>query len=121
MSPLCESYASAERLDYVESFYPLNVRQCSSCLLVQLPADVPGEEVFSDYACFSSFSGSRVAHDKRYAGAVTDRLGLSSHSLVLPRWPEATDISSSTSRRGTSRLQASNPGPMWLIPELDIV
>jgi 2-polyprenyl-3-methyl-5-hydroxy-6-metoxy-1,4-benzoquinol methylase len=82
MSPLCESYVSAERLDHAESFYPLNVRQCSSCLLVQLPAYVPGEEIFSDYAYFSSYSDSWVAHAKRYADAMIDRLGLSSDSLV---------------------------------------
>lgn len=82
MSPLCESYVPAERLDHAESFYPLHVRQCASCLLVQLPAYVPGEEIFSDYAYFSSYSDSWVAHAKRYADAMTDRLGLSSASLV---------------------------------------
>ena len=67
MSPLCESYVPAEHLDEPETFYPLHVRQCSSCLLVQLPAYVPGEEIFSDYAYFSSYSDSWVAHAKRYA------------------------------------------------------
>ena len=52
MSPLCESYVSAERLDDAESFYPLHVRLCESCLLVQLPAYVAGEDIFSDYAYF---------------------------------------------------------------------
>lgn len=82
MSPLCESYVPAEFLDHPERFYPLHVRQCPSCLLVQLPAYVPGEEIFSDYAYFSSYSDSWVAHAKRYADAMTDRLGLSSASLV---------------------------------------
>ena len=36
MSPFCESYIPADRLDQAETFYPLHVRQCSSCLLVQL-------------------------------------------------------------------------------------
>lgn len=82
MSPLCESYVPAERLDEAEVFYPLHVRQCASCLLVQLPAYVSGEEIFSDYAYFSSYSDSWVAHAKRYAEGVIDRLGLSSDSLV---------------------------------------
>ena len=43
MSPLCESYVSADELDQAEIFYPLHVRQCSSCLLVQLPEYVSGE------------------------------------------------------------------------------
>jgi len=82
MSPLCESYLPAERLDDPETFYPLHVRLCGDCLLVQLPAYVPGEDIFSDYAYFSSYSDSWVAHAKRYADAMTERLGLTADSLV---------------------------------------
>jgi SAM-dependent methyltransferase len=82
MSPLCESYVPAERLDQAEVFYPLHVRLCDNCLLVQLPAYVPGEEIFSDYAYFSSYSDSWVAHAKRYAEAMIGRLGLTPGSLV---------------------------------------
>jgi hypothetical protein len=82
MSPLCESYVPAEKLDSAETFYPLHVRICDSCLLVQLPAYVPGEDIFSDYAYFSSYSDSWVAHAKRYADAMIERLGLSADSLV---------------------------------------
>jgi SAM-dependent methyltransferase len=82
MSPLCESYVPADRLDEPEVFYPLHVRLCDSCLLVQLPAYVSGEHIFSDYAYFSSYSDSWVAHAKRYADAMIDRLGLTSANLV---------------------------------------
>jgi SAM-dependent methyltransferase len=82
MSPLCESYVSAESLDEAETFYPLHVRICDSCLLVQLPAYVPGEDIFSDYAYFSSYSDSWVAHAKRYAEAMIAQLDLSADSLV---------------------------------------
>jgi SAM-dependent methyltransferase len=82
MSPLCESYVPAEKLDAAESFYPLHVRICDSCLLVQLPAYVPGEDIFSDYAYFSSYSDSWVAHAKRYSDAMISRLGLTGDSLV---------------------------------------
>ncbi len=82
MSPLCESYVPAERLDEAEVFYPLHVRLCEACLLVQLPAYVSGEHIFSDYAYFSSYSDSWVAHAKRYAEAMTERLGLTASSLV---------------------------------------
>jgi len=82
MSPLCESYVPAERLDGPETFYPLHVRLCTSCLLVQIPAYVSGEEIFSDYAYFSSYSDSWVAHAKRYAQSMIERLGLSADSLV---------------------------------------
>jgi 2-polyprenyl-3-methyl-5-hydroxy-6-metoxy-1,4-benzoquinol methylase len=82
MSPLCESYLPAERLDDPETFYPLHVRLCAECLLVQLPAYVAGEDIFSDYAYFSSYSDSWVAHAKRYAGEMVGRLDLTSDSLV---------------------------------------
>jgi SAM-dependent methyltransferase len=83
MSPLCESFVSADRLDGPETFYPLHVRICTECLLVQLPAYVPGEDIFSDYAYFSSYSDSWVAHAKRYADEMTDRLRLGPESLVV--------------------------------------
>jgi SAM-dependent methyltransferase len=82
MSPLCESYVPAVRLDEPEVFYPLHVRLCDACLLVQLPAYVPGEQIFSDYAYFSSYSDSWVDHAKRYAEAMIDRLALTPDSLV---------------------------------------
>jgi SAM-dependent methyltransferase len=82
MSPLCESYVPATKLDDAETFYPLHVRLCDTCLLVQLPAYVSGEDIFSDYAYFSSYSDSWVAHAKRYAEAMTERLGLGPDSLV---------------------------------------
>ena len=72
----------AERLDEAEVFYPLHVRLCEACLLVQLPAYVSGEDIFSDYAYFSSYSDSWVAHAKRYAEAMIERLGLTPGSLV---------------------------------------
>jgi len=82
MSPLCESYLTADRIDAPETFYPLHVLLCSDCLLVQLPAYVPGEDIFSDYAYFSSYSTSWVAHAKRYAEEMTASLGLTGDSLV---------------------------------------
>ena len=82
MSPLCESYVSADALDEPEIFYPLHVRQCPSCLLVQLAAYVSGEDIFSDYAYFSSYSDSWVAHAKRFADSIIDTLALTADSLV---------------------------------------
>jgi hypothetical protein len=82
MSPLCESYVLQEQLDDPETFYPLHVRLCDSCLLVQLPAYVSGEDIFSDYAYFSSYSDSWVAHAKLYAETMIGQRGLTRDSLV---------------------------------------
>jgi hypothetical protein len=82
MSPLCENFLRREQLDQRESFYPLHVRICDNCLLVQLPAYVPGEEIFSDYAYFSSYSDSYVEHQRQYAQRMVSDLGLTQDSLV---------------------------------------
>jgi hypothetical protein len=82
MSPLCESYLAADQIDAPETFYPLHVLLCDECLLVQLPAYVSGEHIFSDYAYFSSYSTSWVAHAKRYSTEMTAKLGLTADSLV---------------------------------------
>ena len=82
MSPLCESYLPAERLDDSGDLLPAARAPVRDCLLVQLPAYVPGEDIFSDYAYFSSYSDSWVAHAKRYADEMTARLGLTAGSLV---------------------------------------
>lgn len=83
MSPPCESYLAEEVLDQGETFYPLHVRICSSCLLVQLPAYMSGEEIFSHYAYFSSYSDSWVAHAKEFVDHAVDRLNLDEGSFVV--------------------------------------
>jgi hypothetical protein len=82
MSPLCESFLPSDRLNQMEPFYPLHVRVCRSCFLVQLEAYVSGEEIFTEYAYFSSFSDSWVEHARRYTELAIDRLGLTSSSFV---------------------------------------
>jgi SAM-dependent methyltransferase len=83
MSPPCESFLTADQLDRGETFYPLHVRICSQCLLVQLPAYIAAEDIFSHYAYFSSFSDSWVAHAGRYVDAAVERLGLGPSSFVV--------------------------------------
>jgi SAM-dependent methyltransferase len=83
MSPLCERFLAADQLDDMEPFYPLHARICSSCLLVQLPAYVPPEDIFTEYAYFSSYSASWVAHARRFAEAMTERLSLDERSSVV--------------------------------------
>ncbi len=83
MSPLCESFLPADRLDEMEPFYPLDVRICEACLLVQLPAYVGSAEIFGEYAYFSSFSDSWVRHAGRYVEAMVERYELGSDSFVI--------------------------------------
>ena len=83
MSPLCESYLRPEQLNRMEAFYPLHVYVCERCFLVQLEQYVRAEDIFDEYAYFSSYSDSWLAHAKRYAEAMTDRFGLDRDSFVV--------------------------------------
>jgi SAM-dependent methyltransferase len=83
MSPLCESYVPRERLGAMEPFYPLHVRICEQCLLVQLEEFVAPEDIFTEYAYFSSYSDSWVAHAREYVDAAVERFGLDTGSLVV--------------------------------------
>jgi SAM-dependent methyltransferase len=83
MSPLCESYVAAEDLDGMETFYPLHVWVCHRCFLVQLNEYVAPEEIFTEYAYFSSFASSWLAHARDYVAMITDRLGLGADSFVV--------------------------------------
>jgi len=83
MSPLCESYIDPKRLDEPEVFYPLHVQICESCLLVQLKQYVAPEDIFSEYAYFSSYSDSWVEHARCYCESMIERFGLSGDSLVM--------------------------------------
>ncbi|HEY3558538.1 MAG TPA: class I SAM-dependent methyltransferase, partial [Kribbella sp.] len=83
MSPPCESYLRADQLDSGETFYPLHVRICGNCLLVQLPAYVAADDVFSDYLYFSSYSTSWVEHARRFVVDMQERLQLNENSLIV--------------------------------------
>jgi 2-polyprenyl-3-methyl-5-hydroxy-6-metoxy-1,4-benzoquinol methylase len=83
MSPLCESYVSRENLNRMEAFYPLHVYVCERCFLVQLEEYVSPQEIFSEYAYFSSYADSWVEHMRRYADMIVDRLALGAASLVV--------------------------------------
>jgi SAM-dependent methyltransferase len=83
MSPLCESFLAAPQLDAMEPYYPLRVLVCGSCFLVQLGEYVSPENIFREYAYFSSYSTSWVAHAKAYCDMIASRLGLGPDSLVV--------------------------------------
>jgi SAM-dependent methyltransferase len=83
MSPPCESYLTADQLDGAEVFYPLHVRVCGRCLLVQLPAYIDAGDIFSHYAYFSSYSDSWVAHAKTFVEEAVERLSLGEDSFVV--------------------------------------
>lgn len=82
-TPLANSYRSAADLENPEPVYPLIVHVCDACLLVQAQPVVPAEDIFSDYAYFSSVSTSWLAHCARYCETITRRLDLDAQSFVV--------------------------------------
>ncbi len=83
MSPLCESYLTADQINATEPFYPLHVFVCGQCYLAQLGEYVRAEHIFSEYAYFSSYSDSWLKHSKKYTDLMTQRLALGAKSLVI--------------------------------------
>jgi hypothetical protein len=67
----------------MERFYPLHAFVCEKCFLVQLGEYVTPEEIFTEYAYFSSFSDSWLKHARSYTELMTSRFGLNMQSLVV--------------------------------------
>ncbi len=83
MSPPCESFRQESELGQMEAYNPLHVRDCAPCMLVQLEEYVSREAIFEEYAYFSSYSTSWVAHAERYCEKMIDRFGLGAGSFVV--------------------------------------
>jgi SAM-dependent methyltransferase len=83
MQPLSNAYLGEAQLNAAERFFPLHAYVCDKCLLVQLEQFESAEAIFSDYAYFSSYSDSWLAHAERYAAAMTTRFGIGASSRVV--------------------------------------
>ena len=83
MSPLCESFLPQSRQDEMEAFYPLCVKICEQCNLVQLDEYVEPEHIFSEYAYFSSYSEHWLQHASEYCDMITEQRALGPESFVV--------------------------------------
>lgn len=83
VAPPSNAYLSAEAVNAPEVWLPLHLKVCERCWLVQVEESAASHELFTpDYAYFSSFSSSWLAHAERYTKEMTRRFGLSADSLV---------------------------------------
>jgi SAM-dependent methyltransferase len=83
-SPPSNSYITEQQLNEPEVFYPLKVLVCEKCFLVQVDEYYKSSEIFSsDYAYFSSFSTSWLAHAKKYVEMMIERFGFNKDSQVI--------------------------------------
>lgn len=83
-APPSNAYLSPAAMAAPETWFPLRILACAACWLVQTEDHAGREQLFSqDYAYFSSFSSSWLAHARRYVLDMRERLALGPQSLVI--------------------------------------
>ena len=83
MSPLCESFLPVDQLNQMEPFYPLKVYVCDNCFLAQIEEYVSPEDIFTEYAYFSSYSDSWLQHCDNYTSQMIDQFKLGKGHQVI--------------------------------------
>jgi 2-polyprenyl-3-methyl-5-hydroxy-6-metoxy-1,4-benzoquinol methylase len=76
MSPLANAYVKPDQQHAMEPFYPLHAYVCEQCLLVQLEEFETPQQIFGDYAYFSSYSKSWLKHAENYVAQMSARFGI---------------------------------------------
>ena len=82
-TPLANSYITSQTANEPELVFPLNAVVCERCFLVQLDYIVEASDIFSDYAYFSSFSSTWMAHATTFAKTAIARHRLGADSFVV--------------------------------------
>ena len=83
-APPSNAYLTGEKLQNPEKWFPLRVLVCEECWLVQTEDFAQADELFdADYAYFSAFSSSWLAHSERYVTDMVERFRLSEQSHVV--------------------------------------
>jgi SAM-dependent methyltransferase len=83
MSPLCQTHITPEELNHMEPFYPLHTYVCDNCFLVQLQEFVSPQDIFTEYAYFSSYVDALLKNASDYADLMVDRFHLTPDSQVI--------------------------------------
>ncbi len=83
MSPLSNSYLNAEQINKKEPFYPLHVFVCNNCLLVQLEEFESPQNIFTNYAYFSSYSKTWLEYAQEYVNMMITRFSFDEKSQVI--------------------------------------
>lgn len=83
-APPSNAFLSPAALARPETYFPLKLFTCATCFLVQVDEVQPNTSLFApDYAYYSSFSRSWLAHAQRFVGHAVEKLGLNERSLVV--------------------------------------
>ena len=83
-APPSNAYLGKEDLNHPEVYFPLKIKVCDQCWLVQTEDYVQADKLFSSqYAYFSSTSPSWLTHAKKYAEKMITELGLNNQNFVI--------------------------------------
>ena len=83
-SPIANNLLSLDQLDKPDAYFPLHVRTCDVCGLVQLPDISSRETLFPEnYTYYSSYSESWLTHSQKYATKIIEKLGLTEDDFVV--------------------------------------
>jgi SAM-dependent methyltransferase len=83
ISPLSNAFLKKEMLNDVEKKFPLCVYVCDNCFLVQLPEFEKPENIFEDYAYFSSYSSIWLEHAENYVDMMIKKFDFNEKSVVI--------------------------------------
>ena len=111
MSPLCESFLRADQLRQMEPFYPLHVFVCERCSSSSSRRSLRREEIFTEYAYFSSYSTCWVEHARHVRRDRSASASVSGRTTLSSSWPRTTATCCSTSSARAFRSSASSPLP----------
>ena len=83
-APPSNAYLTREALNAPETWFPLRLLVCQNCWLVQTEDHAGRDQLFDkDYAYFSSFSSSWLAHARSYVADMRQRLAIGPQSMVV--------------------------------------
>ena len=83
-APPSNAYLSKKDLNHPEVFFPLKIKVCDQCWLVQTVDYADANSLFTpDYAYFSSTSSSWLLHAKNFSKKIIKDLGLNGTSNVI--------------------------------------
>ena len=82
-TPLANSYLSKESDFKIEKEIPLNALICEKCFLIQVDEYEKPDEIFNNYAYFSSYSTSWLEHIKKFVNATIEKFHISNNSQII--------------------------------------
>jgi 2-polyprenyl-3-methyl-5-hydroxy-6-metoxy-1,4-benzoquinol methylase len=104
-SPPSNAYVRVDQLEHAEQWVPLKVAVCQHCWLVQTEDYTRADSLFdAEYAYFSSFSSTWLAHAERYVAEMVERFGLTADSRVVEIAANDGYLLQYVARRGISCL-----------------